>query len=144
VKASLTRVEKAVLDAVRELMVDGLAPTYDEIAAHLGLRSRGQIAGHLYALRRKGRIEFGRQSRSIRIIEDDQPSEAEIRTASAVRLRGVIEEAADALADQIGQVATVDILALVLENRRKLARIENGGAPSSPRRQPNRFSRKSD
>lgn len=143
-RASLTKTEKAVLDAIRALTVDGLAPTYDEIAAHLGRRSRGPIAGHVHALHRKGHIEVGRQSRSIRIIEDGQPTDAEIATASATRLRGVIEDATEALAARVGHGAAADILALILENRRKLARAANGGIPSSPRRQPRRFQHKSD
>jgi hypothetical protein len=55
----------------------------------------------------------------------------------------VIEEAADALAAQIGQVGAADVLSLVLANRRKLAKAELGGVPCKPRRQPHRFQPKS-
>ncbi len=130
-----------MLDAVRELTVDGLAPTYDEIAAHLGLRSRGQVAGHLAALRRKGRIEYGRQSRSIRLIEDDQPVESEIAAASTLRLRAVIEDAADAMAAKIGQHGAADILARVLAKHRELARQEATGAKREVGK-PHRYTRK--
>jgi SOS-response transcriptional repressor LexA len=141
-KAGLTKAQKAMFDAIRKLTVDGVAPTYEELAAHLGIRSRGHIASQLASLRNKGWIEFGRQARSIRIIDDGQPTELE--GASTVRLRAVIEDAADALAAQVGHVKTANILSLVLANRRKLANEELGGAPSKPRRQPHRFQRKSD
>jgi len=131
-KAGLTKTEKAVLDAVRTLTVEGLAPTYGEIAAHLGLRSRGQIAGHLQALRKKGRVEFGRQSRSIRIVEDGQPSDEEIKTASTLRLRAVIEDAAEVLAGRLGQAGAADILARVLAKHRGLARDEAAGLKAEP------------
>ena len=136
-KAGLTKAEKAVIDAIRELTVDGLAPTYDEIAAHLGLRSRGQVAGHLAGLRKKGRIEYGRQSRSIRIIEDGQPTE--FAQASADRLRGVIEEATEALAAQIGRAQAADILAKVLGNQRAMVRTQ---AEQREAGHPHRFQRK--
>jgi SOS-response transcriptional repressor LexA len=121
-KAGLTRTQKAMLDAIRELTVDGLAPTYDELAVHLGMKSRGHVSQLLVILRDKGRITFEHKARSIRIIDDGQPTEAELGTASAVRLRGVIEEAAEALAAWIGQTGTADILARVLEKHRTLAR----------------------
>ena len=143
-KAGLTKAEKAVLEAIRVLTVDGMAPTYDEIAAHLGLRSRGQIAGHVYGLRNKGRIEVGRQSRSIKIIEDGQPTDAEIAAASAIRLGAIIEDAADALAAQIGQTGAADMVARVLAKHRALAR--QGAQPSDPERKaagPHRYRRPS-
>jgi SOS-response transcriptional repressor LexA len=143
VKAGLTKAEKAVLDAVRELTAGGLAPTYDEIAARLGLRSRGQVAGHVHALRKKGRIEAGRQSRSIRIIDDGQPTDEVIASASAIRLRAVIEDAADVLAVQLGQSGAADILAKVLSKHRALAKAEI--RPTDPDKKPpnpHRFARK--
>ncbi|MGZ3272448.1 MAG: LexA family protein [Caulobacteraceae bacterium] len=137
-KAGLTKAQRAVLDAIRELTVDGLAPTYDELAAHLGITSRGHVSRHLVILRDKGRITFERRARSIRIIEDGQP--AELETASAERLRGVIEEAAEALSAQVGRKAAADILSLVLANQR--ARAKREAQPREPGR-PHRFKRKS-
>jgi len=136
-KAGLTRAQKAMLGAIKDLTVDGLAPTYDELAAHLGMRSRGHVSALLVILRDKGRIIFERKARSIRIIEDGQPSE--FATASAVRLRGVIEEAAEALAAQIGRAEAADVLALVLANQRVLVRKE--GQKHEPGRS-HRFGRK--
>lgn len=142
-KAGLTKRQKEVLDAIRALTVEGVAPTYDEIAERVGMRSRGHVSAQLVILRNKGRIAFEHKARSIRIIEDGQPAEPEIETASPARLRAVIEDAVEALAVQIGHAKVADILALVLENRRRLARIESG-APSSPRRQPQRSVRGTD
>jgi SOS-response transcriptional repressor LexA len=141
-KAGLTKTQKAMLDAIKALTVDGVAPTYDELAAHLGMRSRGHVSQQLVILRDKGRITFEHKARSIRIIDDGQPTELE--GASTVRLRAVIEDAADALAAQVGHVETANILSLILANRRKLAKEELGGKPSSPRRQGHRFQRKSE
>jgi DNA-binding transcriptional ArsR family regulator len=114
-----------------------VAPTYDELAKHLGMKSRGHVSAQLVILRDKGRITFEHKARSIRIIEDDQPTETELAKASAIRLRGVIEEATEALAAQIGQTEAADVLALVLEKHRALARKEKeDGHHSDPIRQP--------
>jgi SOS-response transcriptional repressor LexA len=135
-RAGLTKSQKAMLDAIRYLTVDGVAPTYDELAQHLGMKSRGHVSAQLVSLRDKGRITFARKARSIRIIEDDQPTEAALEAASATRLRGVIEQAAEALAAQVGQTGAADILARVLEKHRALAKAAGEeGAPRSRRHQ---------
>jgi SOS-response transcriptional repressor LexA len=139
-RAGLTKAQRAMVDAIRELTVDGVAPTYEELADRLRIRSKGHIASQLASLKDKGWVDYGRRARSIRIIVDDQPSAADIEAASTVRLRGIIEDAAEALAAQIGHAGAIDILSKVLANRRAMARAEAAGAkPGSP----HRFSRKS-
>jgi SOS-response transcriptional repressor LexA len=139
-RAGLTKAQKAMVDAIRELTVDGIAPTYEELAAHLGIRSKGHIASQLASLKDKGWVDYGRRARSIRILEQEQPPAAEIEKASAVRLRGVIEDAADALAAQIGHAGAIDILSKILANRRAMAKAEAQGGTTG---RPHRYSRKS-
>lgn len=121
-KAGLTKSQRAMYEAIKALTVDGLAPTYDELAQHLGIKSRGHVSGHLNILRDKGWITFEHKARSIRIIDDGQPTE--FAQASTDRLRGVIEEATEALAAQIGRTEAADILAKVLGNQRAMVRTE--------------------
>lgn len=48
-KAGLTKPQKAALDAIRELTVDGVAPSYDELAARLGRSKCQGVEGKMAA-----------------------------------------------------------------------------------------------
>jgi len=52
----LTRHQQRVLDALREFVRNGRAPTLDELAAALGLRSRGSLHKHIRALEQAGLV----------------------------------------------------------------------------------------
>ena len=128
-KAGLTKRQKDVLEAIKALTVDGLAPTYQELAAHLGMKSRGQVAQRLNGLRNKGRIRFTKAPRSITIVEHGLPTELE--TASAFRLQGAIEDAAEALAMQIGRSAVARLLVQLAASQRMLRDAEAQRAASA-------------
>ena len=112
-------------------------PPKGSLAAYLGLRSRGHVAGQLASLNKKGWIDYGRQARSIRIIADRAPKQLE--TPSTERLRGMIEEAVEELARQIGRPKAADVLASVLSNQR--APVKREAEQRKPGR-PHRFSPK--
>jgi repressor LexA len=60
---------------VAHFKAHGYAPTFEEIAAHLGIRSRNAVNDHLDGLERKGFIQrTPMKSRAIRILrEEEQP-----------------------------------------------------------------------
>ncbi len=72
----LTRQQARVLDFIRDYRQShGIAPTLDEIGQALGVH-RVTIFEHVKALEQKKRIATSRQlSRSIRVLDDDQPAE---------------------------------------------------------------------
>ena len=132
-KVRLTKPQQAVLDAIQALQGDGRQPTFLNLTERLGMSDRAHISSHLVSLRRKGRIAFGRKLRSIRIIESDRPVEPEV--SSSDLLRDVIEEAAEALATQVGRAGAVDVLALVLAKQRAKATEEKQLVLDQSRRQ---------
>lgn len=65
-----TRLQRAVLDSIRRLTVDGVPPSIDELAEDLGCRSRGTIHGLLVRMRERGLIDWtDRSARSLRILD---------------------------------------------------------------------------
>lgn len=51
----LTKRQEEILDFLKSsIALNRVAPTYDEIAAHFGLRSKATIFKHIHALERKG------------------------------------------------------------------------------------------
>jgi SOS-response transcriptional repressor LexA len=63
--------QKIVLQAIKDLSPwEGRGPTYREIAASLDMRSVRTIAKHIYALKRKGLVDFiVQEARSLTITE---------------------------------------------------------------------------
>lgn len=55
----------------REIARTGVAPSYDEIKARLGLRSKSGVHRLIHALRDKGKIQFlNYRARSIALVEE--------------------------------------------------------------------------
>lgn len=52
----MTPKQRAVLDAIKALTVDGVCPSVEEIRAHCGLVSKGQVFNRLKALEAQGVI----------------------------------------------------------------------------------------
>jgi repressor LexA len=69
---TLTPRQQDVLEFIEGwINVHGFSPTVREIASHYGWTTNG-VAGHLKALRRKGRITWQEgQSRTIRVVRGD-------------------------------------------------------------------------
>ena len=121
-KAALTKTQATILDALKTLTEHGGQPTFDELAQRIGISSRGRISADLVSLRRKGRIAFGRKLSSIKVIDEGLRNRPESPSSEA--LQKVIEEAADALCAQIGQVGAAHILERILARQRAKAHEE--------------------
>lgn len=119
-KRGLTKTQQAVLDALKALAADGRHPTFVDLTERLGMSNRAHISSHLVSLRMKGRIAFGRKLSSIRIIDNDGPVEPQACPSDL--LRDLIDDAAEALADQIGRAGAADVLVFVLANQRAKAK----------------------
>lgn len=67
----ITRKQKAVLDFIKSyLSRHGIAPTYEEIAAFFGYRSKGTVHKHVSALEERGYItKDWNRSRGIQVVE---------------------------------------------------------------------------
>lgn len=50
----MTPRQKDMLDAIRDLTVDGVSPTYEELRVHLGLASKAGVNRMIEALKRLG------------------------------------------------------------------------------------------
>lgn len=112
-----------MLQAIKDLTVNGVSPSYDELAARCGTRSRGGVFAQLNRLRDKGRITWdpGR-ARSIEVLDEPlKPAEA-----SPERLRGYIEDAAETLAALIGPTETADFLRKLKNKHQWVARQQRG------------------
>lgn len=96
-----TREMNRTLAALRKLTVDGVPPTYDQVARELGIVSRSGVHARLTALREAGlvRWEPSRQG-SLRITDDPWSDLAKLSTsdlkALSVRIDVLIEERARA------------------------------------------------
>ncbi len=72
------RMQQAV-DAIRRLTVDGVPPTYDELAADLGFKSRSAAFRIVKLLQERGLVTThgGGTKRSIKLVEGPPRSEME-------------------------------------------------------------------
>lgn len=73
----LTTKQAKLLSHIRRMTVDDVPPSFNELAAAMGLKSRGGIHRHLACLRERGAIDYiyGR-ARSIVVLDeaaDDLP-----------------------------------------------------------------------
>ncbi|MFQ6617845.1 MAG: transcriptional repressor LexA [Fidelibacterota bacterium] len=89
----LTRRQREVLDFLEDwLDSEGYAPSYEEIAAHFGYRSKGTVYKHINNLMLKGVIKKGwNRSRSIELIKDEQPAAVELPLLGLVAAGAPIE-----------------------------------------------------
>lgn len=61
----------AYLDAILRLTVDDVPPSYDELAADLGLKTRSGVWALLNDLKRRGYVDWAPgRSRSLRVVHD--------------------------------------------------------------------------
>lgn len=82
-----TREHAKALDAIRDLSRGGVAPSYAELGAALGLKSRGNVHALLHRMRERGLVEFEEgRARSIRIIGELEGLQSR-STADLVALR---------------------------------------------------------
>jgi SOS-response transcriptional repressor LexA len=134
-RVGLTKIQHAVLTAIRDLTVDGMSPTLEDLAARVGLKSRGNVHNHLVSLRKKGRITWDdNKAQSIRIIEDGTPTELTPMTTD--RKKALVAEVAAALALDIGASAAADHVTLIAKRLRKQALREAEREQSTPPGQP--------
>lgn len=84
----MTPKQAAVVAAIRELTVDGVAPTYKQILQHTGIKSGGSLCATIDRLVRQGvLVREAYRSRSLRIVEG--PSREEMERWSDVEVRRV-------------------------------------------------------
>lgn len=74
----LTPRQRDCLRAIEtHIAAHGVSPTYDELRAALGYRSKGNVSGLVLALRERGHIEYlPRKDRSIRVLTHHTRAEA--------------------------------------------------------------------
>lgn len=78
----MTPLQNACLIAIRDLTVDGVAPSYSELQRRLGLSSRSAVFSLVEALERQGYIRRDRKRhRGLTIIEREGGAVSEDRLA---------------------------------------------------------------
>ena len=85
----LTKRQEQTLDFIREsIHTLGYPPTLREIGQHMGIRSTNGVNDHLRALERKGYLRReDMKSRALRLVEDEEPAEAEGSSADVVPIQ---------------------------------------------------------
>lgn len=67
----LTPMQARTLQAVRDLTVDGVPPSYRELMVAVGLKGEGGIQRQLHGLKDRGALTFeARKARSIRLTSE--------------------------------------------------------------------------
>lgn len=66
----MTPKQAEMLDAIRDLTRNGVAPSYRELATHLGMKSISHVYDRLRLLKREGLVHFTPQRRSLIILGD--------------------------------------------------------------------------
>lgn len=89
----MTPLESMTLEAVRVLTERrGVPPSYDEVAAYIGLQSRSGVARMVDSLERQGWLEREpHRARSLRIV-GERPRLGRLSTPELRRLRELITE----------------------------------------------------
>lgn len=107
----LTKRQSQCLDAIRRLTVDGVPPTYNEIAADIGLASKSGINRLVVGLRERGLVAFldGHRHRTLAVI-GDHVSSSVLHTLSSEELRTIVAHCAGILAQRDGVPETAIIL----------------------------------
>jgi SOS-response transcriptional repressor LexA len=107
--SGLTEQQARVVEAIRRLTVDGVAPSYSELCADLDIPSKGNLQQILARLRERGVVEWmhGR-ARSLRLVGNRDLAIDALRGLGAEDLRFVIARAAGlaAHADRDGGAET--------------------------------------
>lgn len=94
----MTPIENAILIAIRDLTVDGVAPSIREISLHTGCNSMRTVHGSVVALERQGFIRrTPNRKRRIEIIERSGGGLSDDRIAA------MSDEALESAFDRIGK-----------------------------------------
>jgi len=86
----MTPRQKDMLDAIRDLTVDGVSPTYEQLRIKLGIASKSGVCRMVDALERQGyvrRVAFARQT--LEVVAAPRLHGNDL----AARLRGLTDEA---------------------------------------------------
>lgn len=109
----MSKEQRRFLNALKRLTVDGVAPSYDELCAELGLSSRSSINRLVHMLERDGHIivvSRGGRARGTYIIVDDLAyTPAALSRLSDDTLKGLIAHASGLLSHRQGP-ADVDAM----------------------------------
>lgn len=71
-----TPLMKRCVAAIEDLTVDGVAPSYEELAAALGMKGKGHLSALLTSMRERGLVDWlPRRARTIHVLA--QPSDLE-------------------------------------------------------------------
>jgi SOS-response transcriptional repressor LexA len=86
----VTALQARALQAIKELTVEGVPPSYAELVDAIGLSSKGHLVGILHRLRERGLVAWDHnKARSLRIV-----GEAErLETRSDEELEAIIAQA---------------------------------------------------
>lgn len=68
---NLTQRQRQCIQAIRDLTIDGVGPSHEELRVRVGLMSKANIHRLVWALKARGHVEIGTGSRSIRLVEED-------------------------------------------------------------------------
>lgn len=96
----MTRKQKAMLDAIQALTVDGVAPTYRDLQAHLGMTSLNNVHRLIHRLIEDGYlIHSDGRARSLRLVSTiDRASIETMRVSDLVALQAAISRRLHAVA----------------------------------------------
>jgi SOS-response transcriptional repressor LexA len=99
----MTPIQHKTLEAIRRLSADGVSPSLTEIAAAVGVSSRGRVHAILSRLRDQGIVDWwpGRQ-RSITIVSEG-PTKDQMSRWSSAELSRVRTEAYAILSDRLDE-----------------------------------------
>lgn len=99
----MTPREGDVLQAIRDLTVNGVAPTLEEIGYQINAHKSG-VYRFLVSLRRQGNVAWEPRRRRSLVIVEDQVSPASLASLSDEALRMAAAHIAGILAQRIGSV----------------------------------------
>lgn len=110
----MTRAQRTLLDTLKRLTVDNVAPSYEELRTELGFASRSTVHRLIHLLERDGHIivvsRGGAGARGTYIIVDDLAyTPAALATLSDDTLKGLIAHASGLLSHRQG-AADVDAM----------------------------------
>ena len=99
----MTQAQKNLLEAIRRLTVDGVSPSYEDLAAAVGLKSKSGVVRMVDQLEHAGLIRRRRgRARSIVINAGPYSPEALDGLPTCI-LRDVANQAADILAQRVAR-----------------------------------------
>lgn len=106
----MTPRQKDMLDAIRDLTVDGVSPTYEQLRVHLGIASKSGVNRMIVGLEAQGYLRRLKGCRrTVQIVHPATPSKTKVQIADEVCQR-LYERR------QAGQVTTREVVhAVVME-----------------------------